>query len=102
MFKTYDTVNGIPPRIYRNPQQIRRDISEIRQKIDETNAMLNIRSMLVEILAGERQDSPERLIPELEEAIGEARCALDKMRELKDELFALEEELGDVKCVLGI
>ncbi len=101
MFKTYDMENGIPPRIYRMPAQIRSDISEIKRKISETNSMLNIRSVLIEILTGERADSPKSLIPELEEAICEARDALDELRELEEELSGLEEELGDAKYILG-
>ncbi len=102
MFKTYDLENGIPPRIYRNPSEIRSDISEIKIKIASVNEMLNIRSILVDILAGERADSPARLIPELEDAISEARDALDKLSGLEQELSALEEELGDAKYILGI
>lgn len=99
MYRSYDTVNGIPPRIYRTPGEIRRDISEISEKIEATSEMLNIRALLVDMLMSERSDSPEKLIPDLEEAISEAREALVNMKRLKDELTSLEEELGEVKCL---
>ncbi len=102
MFKTYDSVNGIPPRIYRHPKEIRRDIAEIKGRIEEANQMLNIRSILTDIMSGERDGSPERMIPELEEAIGEAREALSRLSALEEELLGLEEELGDVKFIFGI
>ncbi len=102
MFRTYDAVNGIPPRIYRSPKEIRSDISKIKQRISEVNEMLNIRSILTEILTAERASSPESLIPELENAIKEARDALKRLSELESELSLLEEELGDVKYLFGI
>lgn len=99
MYRSYDTVNGIPPRIYRTPGEIRQDISEISEKIEQTNDMLNIRALLVDMLMSERSDSPEKLIPDLEEAISEAREALARLGALKDTLSLLEEELGEVKCL---
>lgn len=101
MYRTYDLANGLAPRIYRMPSEIKTDIKKITERIDEACAMLNIRSLLVEILSSERADSPEKLIPDLEEAVFEARCALDKLRGLEEELAALEDELEDTRCILG-
>lgn len=99
MYRSYDTVNGLPPRIYRTPGEIRRDIAEISEKIEATDEMLNIRALLVDMLMSERADSPEKLIPDLEEAISEARDALTRLKRLKDSLTSLEEELGEVRCL---
>ncbi len=101
MYRSYDTVNGLPPRIYRTAGEIRRDIAEISEKIEETGEMLNIRALLVDMLMSERADSPERLIPDLEEAISEARDALVGLKRLKEELSSLEEELLEVRCLCG-
>lgn len=102
MYRTYDMANGIPPRIYRTPGEIKRDIRDIGEKIEETNEMLNIRGLLLDMLTSENSGSPERLIPDLEEAVAEAREALIKLGRLKEELTSLEEELGEVKCLLKI
>ena len=102
MYATFDTTNGIPARIYRAPEEIKRDIREISVMIKETSSMLNIRELLLNILMSELGNSPERLIPELWEAIDEARCALELLVKLKDELDLLEEELGEVKWRFGI
>ena len=56
--------------------------------------MLNIRSMLIDILSGECSDKPESLIPDLELAVSEAKDALGRMNSLKEELSLLEEELS--------
>ena len=102
MYRTYDSANGLSPRIYRMPSEIKRDIKRISENIDETYSMLNIRSLLVEILSSESADSPDKLIPDLEEAVYEARCALEKMRGLEEELRLLEEELEETRCRIGI
>lgn len=100
MVATYDYVNGYPPRIYREPAEIRRDIARITQMIDETSAMLNIRALLIDILSHDRADKPESLIPDLELAIEDAKEALSRMNSLKEELSLLEEELEEVKWIL--
>ena len=101
MYRSYDAVNGLPPRIYRTAAEIRGDIAIISEKIECTTQMLNIRALLVDMLMSERADTPETLIPDLEEAIGEAREALLGLKRLKEELISLEEELGEVRCLFG-
>lgn len=101
MYRTFDTENGTPPRIYRTPAEIKSDIQKISFKIKETSSMLNIREMLVNILMSEHADSPEKLIPELEDAISEARWALDSLNNLKEELDSLEDELKEVRWLFG-
>lgn len=101
MYRKYDSKNGAPSRIYRNPSEIKEDIKRIGEEIDDALSMINIRSLLIEILSGENAASPEKLIPDLEEAIYEAREALSKMRGLKEELCSLEEELEETRCKVG-
>ncbi len=101
MYRTFDTVNGMPARIYRTPAEIKDDIRKISYAIKETSSMLNIRDLLVNILTSEFADKPERLIPELEEAISEARWALDSLNKLKEELDSLEDELQEVRWLFG-
>ena len=102
MYKRADVENGIPARIYRNPKEIRRDIRVINVKIKETNAMLNIREMLLDILTSDMQNNPEKLIPELEAALEEAKNAINELSELEEELSELEEELSEVRWLLGM
>ena len=101
MYRTFDTVNGIPASIYRTPAEIKEDIRKISVSIKETSAMLNIRDLLVNILTSELASKPEKLIPELEDAIAEARWALDSLSKLKEELDSLEDELQEVRWLFG-
>ena len=102
MYRSYDMENGLPPRIYRGVDEIRRDISRIKERIEQTNSMLNIRSLLLDMLIGDKEVPPEELIPELEVAIEDAKEALLSLTEFKDELSALEEELYETKCMIGV
>ena len=102
MYRSVDVENGIPARIYRNPKEIRRDIRVINVKIKETNAMLNIREMLLDILMNDSQNTPQLLIPELEAALEEAKSAIEELSLLEEELSELEEELEEAKWLLGM
>ena len=97
---SYDAVYDYPKELYREPSKIRRDIRDISERIERTNEQLNIRALLIDLLASERSDRPEQLIPELEEALAEAREALYKLNGLKEELVILEDELGDARCLI--
>ncbi|MBE6645181.1 MAG: hypothetical protein E7612_07385 [Ruminococcaceae bacterium] len=101
MFRKFDTANGIPPRLYRSPSEIKSDIRKISASIEETSSMLNIRELLLNILMSERASLPEKIIPELWDAINEANLALSSLRELKEELDSLEDELREVRWLLG-
>lgn len=101
MYIGYDMDNGLPPRIYRTPKEIRRDICMISNKVRETSEMLNIRSLITEIIMNERFDTPEKLLPELEATIEEAKEALSEMTLLSEELNMLEEELREARWHIG-
>ena len=101
MYRPFDTENGIPARIYRTPGEIREEMARIVEAINEVSHTLNIRELLMNILTSELKDDPEKLIPELEDTIGEAKEALSRMKELEEELGILREELCEVKCLFG-
>ena len=100
MYRSYDADCGLPPRIYRLPAEIKRDITDIKRRIEETTDMINVRSLLIDLLVGDFENEPEKLIPELYDAIAEANGAIACLKELREELSLLEEELGEVKCIL--
>ena len=101
MYRSYDVENGIGPTIYRSPREVAEDVRYIKRKIKEVSATLNLRDMLLNIIAGERSGDPELLISTLSDAVEEAKEALCELRELEDELHGLEEELREVKWLAG-
>ena len=100
MYRSYDNVFGLPPRIYRTPDEIRLDIYEVRQEIEKINSRLNIRGLMLEIISEEAKLSPKDVVSTLETMLAEAEEALSELNGLKEELLDLEKELKEVKCAM--
>ena len=99
-FTNYSTYEGEPVRLYRTPEEIGRDIGLIRDKIEKTAEMLNVRSILSDMIAVCAEGDPERWIPELRRAVTDAEETLEMLTEMKSSLDMLEEELEETRCVL--
>ena len=102
MYMRYEPTRATPPRIYRSIGEIRKDMRDISNKIAKTDEMLNVRSLLLDMLASEYYSDPKVMIPDLYEAIAEANDALKGLHTLNNELEALREELNETKCELGV
>ena len=100
MYSYADCYEGIPPRLYRTPGEIRRDMSLIKDKILDTEAMLSVHNILMELIPTWAESSPERWIPELSETVAEAEDALEKLTFLKNALEELSLELREVLCMM--
>ena len=100
VYRSYDNVFGLPPRIYRTPDEIRLDIYEVRQEIEKINSRLNIRGLMLEIISEEAKLSPKDVVSTLETMLAEAEEALSELNGLKEELLDLEKELKEVKCAM--
>jgi hypothetical protein len=95
-----DAYEGTPPRLYRTPGEIRRDMTAIANKIKETESMLSVHNILLEMIPTWAEDSPERWIPELSETVAEAEEALENLKVMKEALEELSLELGEVLCMM--
>lgn len=102
MYRSYDDEFGLPPRIYRDPDEIRLDILEARLAIEKINSRLNIRNLTFEMISEEDKLSPAELVSTLEDMVSEAEEALAELKKLNSELTLLEKELSEVKCEIGI
>ena len=100
MYSCMNTVEGLPPRLYRNPSEIHRDMIRISAKIRENEEMLSIHNLLIEMIPIWAEQSPERWIPELEATVDEAREALDNLKRLQYALELLADELEEVRCMM--
>lgn len=101
MYRKKEISKGIPDRLYRTPAQIKEDIKEIKEEISDIYSMINIRSLLMEILVSERINDPEKLIPELADTLALANEALSELKGLEEELCELKEELAEAKWARG-
>ncbi len=101
MFVAADSYEGIPSRLYRDPNEIRSDIISVKERIEEINDTLSVHNLLMEFLSEWSREEPQRWIEEMEELLSEARDSLDKLTELKSSLDELKIELEDSKWVFG-
>ncbi|MBR2342666.1 MAG: hypothetical protein IKA64_00260 [Clostridia bacterium] len=100
-FVNCDSYEGLPPRLYRSPEEIARDICEIKKKIERTSERLNVRNILTEMLSECAAGEPESFISRLEELVDGAHEALSRLRRLEDSLGLLTDELHEVRRILG-
>ena len=100
MYSCMNTAEGLPPRLYRNPSEIHRDMIRISAKIRENEEMLSIHNLLMEMIPIWAEQSPERWIPELEATVDEARESLDNLKRLQYALELLADELEEVRCMM--
>jgi uncharacterized Fe-S cluster-containing MiaB family protein len=82
------------PRIYRTPNEIRKEIWDIKERIEEVNERLNIRELMDNILSGEEVGAEE--CSEVSALLESALEALDELRELNGMLDELKAELLEV------
>jgi hypothetical protein len=101
-FRNYSTYEGEPARLYRSPDSIRRDINDIKTKIETLNAKLNVRNILAGVIDESSQKEPERWITVLSDMLAGAESSLEQLKMLKEDLDILGEELEDTKWALGI
>ena len=101
-FANCSTYEGERARLYRSPDSIREDISEIKTRIESVGSMLNVRNILMEMIDSCADGEPENWIPVLSAIVCDAEDSLCKLRSLKESLDMLSEELEDTRWVLGI
>ena len=101
MYSCMNTNEGMPPRLYRSPSEIHRDMMRISAAIKENEEMLSVHNLLIEMIPTWAEQSPERWIPELEATVSEAREALDNLRRLQFALEELSEELEEIRCMMN-
>ncbi len=92
---------GIPPRLYRSPEEIRREMGDISKRIRAADEQLNLRNMLMSVMAELADAEPRRWIPELEEALAEAKDALEDLSHLERTLEELSAELSELRWAGG-
>ena len=102
MYSHANVYEGMPPRLYRSPEEIRRDMIQISARIKENEEMLSVHNLLIEMIPTWAEQSPEKWIPELEETVAEAQEALDNLKRLQYALEELSHELEEVKCMMSL
>ncbi|MBQ8381114.1 MAG: hypothetical protein IJY18_04395 [Clostridia bacterium] len=91
-----DSVNGFPPRLYRDTEEIKRDISYILARSREVKERLNVRELLSEAMTMADEGKAGDVIRLCEEVIEAAAEAERELSSLDSELRELKEELSVV------
>lgn len=93
MYRSMEETNGLPPRVYRDPAEIRRDIKNIAARITEVKEMLNIRELISHIIVGNSAEDILREAEAMKELFQYATEALDELAVLSADLDDLKSEL---------
>lgn len=101
MYSCMNSNEGMPPRLYRSPSEIHRDMIRISARIRENEEMLSVHNLLIEMIPTWAEQSPEEWLPELEATVAEALEALDKLKKLQFALETLAKELEEVRCMMN-
>ena len=101
-FRQGSNYYGTPARLYREPEEISRDIGEIRRRISTADGRLNARSIIAEMICAQVGKEPERWIPALHGIIEEAGDTLRELTSLYDTLESLRLELEETKCAMTL
>lgn len=101
MYTCVNANEGIPPRLYRSPTEIRRDMAVISSRIRENEEMLSVHNLLIEMIPLWAEQSPERWLPELAATVAEAQEALDNLKRLQQVLEELAFELEEVRWIMS-
>ena len=87
--------------MYRSPNEIKNDIEEVVERLSLINDMLNIRSLISEVISDQSEDDPKRSAEALNELIEYADEALYEMKELNEVLSELRSELLETVSFFG-
>ncbi len=98
MYRTYDIYEGEPIMLYRSAESVKNDIRKISDKIKEAEQMLDIRSLLMDMLTKCAEEDPERWLPDIEDVVRDAANTLEQLRSLKESLEELFDEWREIKC----
>ena len=94
MYRALNENSVFSPSIYRTPEEIKAQINDIKDRIEEVNDRLNIRELMDGLLSGDTVGADECL--EMSALLESAIEALDELRELNSTLDELKAELLEV------
>ena len=78
MYRALDDTSVFTPRLYRTPDEIRKDINEVRERIDRINGSLNVRELISGLI-----DADELNAKKCDELTELLAAAIETLRELK-------------------
>ena len=93
---------GTPPRLYRSPEEINRDIRDLRGRIESLNGMLNPRNIINEMLSECASGNACDWVSALRAIVDDAEQTLESLNELNESLDGLTKELKETSCIMRL
>lgn len=101
MSKSFDSLFSLPERLYRSPEEIRKDMSQISDGLLRIDSMLSVHNLRASLVGECTVDELRRKIPELHLAVAEADKSLRLIVRFSRAVAELRRELDEVRCVLS-
>jgi hypothetical protein len=86
-------------RTYRSPSEIRHDMKNIVDQLEEMEKKLDLRDLIVEAIYKNESQKPNQIIEELHILLDDAERAHGEIDRLREALSILGEELADARAV---
>ena len=96
--RTYENAN-VTLRTYRSSSEIRHDMKNIIDQLEEMEKKLDLRDLVVEALYKSEAQKPNQLIEDLYILLDDAERAHGEIDRLREALAMLGEELADARAV---
>ena len=96
--RTYEDAN-LNLRTYRSPAEIRHDMKNIIDQLEQMEKKLDLRDLVVEAIYKNETKKPNRLFEELHILLDDAERAHGEIDRLRETLAMLGEELADARAV---
>ena len=100
MFFNLNSLPPLPERLYRSPEEIRKDMRGIKEGIGRIDSMLSVHNLRIYMLGECSADELCKKIPELEIAVSDADKSLRLLVRFTRALTELGRELDEVVCAL--
>ena len=100
MFYNLNSLPPIPERLYRMPEEIRKDMRGIRENVGRIDSMISVHNLRVSMLSECGIEELCRKIPALEDAVADADKSLRLLVRFTNAVTELRRELDEVICVL--
>lgn len=101
MYRYKRARDGFSSGLYRTPEQIKRDMDHISERICDVMYMLNVRNVVSEVISESSIDDAVRRAEAVGELVENAREALSSLQTLERELEQLRLELSDSIAIMG-
>lgn len=98
MLQNLNTVSEMPSRLYRSSEEIKRDMSKIREGMTRIDSMLAVHNLRISLYGECSAEELRERITELQSAVKDADKALRLLARFSSAVTELGRELDEMRC----